>query len=83
MIGGLSSTVNAQTSADTDDLDKFAAAAKVYVANILDDSNTQLEETLPAFFGGDDLTKIETLYGKFVDSGILDQSTRTNVVSKM
>lgn len=83
MIAGVSASVNAQTSAVTDDLDKFAAAAKVYVAQILDDTNAKLEETLPAFFGNGDLSKIQTLYDLFVASGVISESTRTSTVSKL
>lgn len=84
MIGGVSTTVNAQTSSDADDLDKFAAAAKAYVTQILVDTGNKLEETLPGFFGNDDaLSKVQDMYDLFVASGIISESTRTSTVSKM
>ncbi|KAF4998528.1 hypothetical protein FDECE_11769 [Fusarium decemcellulare] len=83
LIGGLFATINAQTSSDADDLDKFAAKAKVYVGDILKDSNKQLESTLPAFFGNGDLERIRVLYSKLVDSGIVKPSTRISDVSRV
>jgi hypothetical protein len=84
LVGGIVSVVNVQTTAtDADDLDKFAAAAKTYVTDILDQSNTQLENTLLAFFGKGDMSDIDTLYDRLVVSGIVDESSRISSISKV
>lgn len=84
ILGGIVSTVNSRITAETDDLDKFAAAAKVYITQILDNTSTALEETLPGFFGADDkLSKIEDLYNLLVKDGLMPSSLRVSTVSKV
>ncbi|KAK7742209.1 hypothetical protein SLS62_010781, partial [Diatrype stigma] len=85
LIGGVSTTTNAQTAATAaDDLSKFAASAKMYVAAILDGTNSKLEQTLPGFFGNnDDLSMVQSMYDLYKASGIVTESTRISTVSKM
>lgn len=62
----------------------MAAAAKAYVVQILDNTNSQLEKTLPAFFGKGDLGLLEELYGQLMDSGIIfEEAPASSMVGKV